>query len=116
MYILNFSEVQSAIGGWGEWTGRMSCTKGDVFLKGVEYRAEPQISGDDTAGNSVNMVCTDENVLEGNGGKWGSWTNMASCPFNTAICGIKTKVELPQGGEDDTALNDVEFFCCQLPK
>ena len=94
----------------------MSCAEGDVFLKGVQYKSEAHISGDDTAGNTVNMVCTDGIVLEGNGGKWGTWTDIVSCPFNTAICGIKTKVEMPQGSKDDTALNDVELFCCKLPE
>ena len=71
-------------------------------------------SRDDTAGNSVNMICTDETILQGNGREWGTWSSMVFCPFNTAICGIKTRVE-PEN-KDNTALNDVEFFCCELPE
>ena len=31
-----------------------------------------------------------------------------------AICGIETKVEGSEAA-DDTALNDVRMFCCDLP-
>jgi hypothetical protein len=95
----------------------MSCNEGDGFLNGVQYRSEAKISGDNTDGNTVKMVCTDEALLGSNGGNRSSWTNMASCPFRTAICGIKTKVELPHNANtDDTTLNNVEFFCCKLPE
>ena len=43
-------------------------------------------------------------------GSYGSWSE--SCAANTAVCGIRTKIEAPQGRGDDTALNDIELFCC----
>ena len=48
----------------------------------------------------------------GNGywGTYGAWSD--SCLANTAVCGIRTKIEKPQGRADDTALNDVELYCC----
>ena len=44
-------------------------------------------------------------------GKYGEWSE--TCTPNTAVCGIQTKIEKPQGSGDDTALNDVELFCCK---
>ncbi|VDI46185.1 Hypothetical predicted protein, partial [Mytilus galloprovincialis] len=45
-------------------------------------------------------------------GSYGEWSD--ACPVNSAICGIKTKIHSNQGeGVDDTALNDVKFFCCE---
>ena len=63
------------------------------------------------------MVCTNGITLKGNGGEWGTWSTVESCPVNTAICGIRTQIEPYQGSattDDDTALNGVEFFCCKL--
>ena len=105
---------------WGYWTGRMSCTGNNVFLKGARYKSEyNQGAGDDSAGNSVNMLCADDTVLKGNGGPWGSWSNMEKCPFNTVICGIWTKAEPYQGPGwiltgDDSAINEVHFACCKF--
>ena len=31
---------------------------------------------------------------------------------DSAICGLRTRVEDYLGGADDTSLNDVEFYCC----
>ena len=47
----------------------------------------------------------------GNWGTYGGWSE--SCAKGTGVCGIRTKVERPQGyDKDDSALNDVELYCC----
>lgn len=84
-----------------------------------------QGGGDDTSANYINFRCrpfeTEENtnltetilsVAPGHGiwGTWSEWTD--SCEPDQAICGIRTKVESGQGDGDDTALNDVLFYCC----
>ncbi|XP_068128159.1 vitelline membrane outer layer protein 1 homolog [Hyperolius riggenbachi] len=46
-----------------------------------------------------------------NGGKWGEWGPMATCPPGTAARAFSLKVEEPQGWGDDTALNGIELYC-----
>ncbi|XP_053374173.1 vitelline membrane outer layer protein 1 homolog [Mercenaria mercenaria] len=120
-------EVTSAQGPWGTWVGRVKCTsdvRGRQYLTSFALQVEKyqgQNTGD-TAANYVKFSCRDRRGHQkpqelvkspGHGiwGTWGAWS--ASCPQDTAICGIKTKVEKPQGTfGDDTALNDVQFYCC----
>ncbi|NWU31728.1 VMO1 protein, partial [Dyaphorophyia castanea] len=49
-------------------------------------------------------------VTDGPKGTWGDWS--PSCPGSWRVCGISTRLEPPQGGDDDTALNDVKLHCC----
>lgn len=52
-------------------------------------------------------------IPPGHGEPWGKyWFSSDSCPVGTAICGIKTKVQKEQGRGDDSALNNVKFYCC----
>ena len=100
---------------WGGWGERMDCGDRRSYIAGARLRIEsPQGAGDDTGGVDVELWCSN-GVKLGNGGHgWGAWRDWSYCPANTAICGIRTKVEPPQGGGDDTALNDAEFECCYV--
>ncbi|KAK2850863.1 hypothetical protein Q5P01_007153 [Channa striata] len=105
--------VESSVGRWGEWTPVKWCSSG--YLASFMLRVEPsQGSGDDTSVNNIKFICSGSGAqLEGDGMEWGSWGTWSNkCP-KSAICGLKTRVEAPQGDGDDTALNDVEFFCCK---
>uniref|UniRef100_A0A8C1N6K5 Vitelline membrane outer layer 1 homolog a n=1 Tax=Cyprinus carpio TaxID=7962 RepID=A0A8C1N6K5_CYPCA len=106
----DYTSVQSEVGSWGWWTDIKWCPCG--FLTAFQLRVESsQLFGDDTAANNIMFRCTQE-YLYGDGtlwGKWGDWTQMCR---GTGICGIKTRIEEPQGSGDDTALNDVRMFCC----
>ncbi|XP_053319895.1 vitelline membrane outer layer protein 1-like [Spea bombifrons] len=102
--------IKSAEGKWGSWSSSLWCPDG--YLRSFSLKVEaPQGSGDDTAVNNIQFRCSNNNVLEGSGLPWGTYGPWSrSC--QTGICGIRTKVEPPQGDGDDTALNDVEFYCC----
>ncbi|XP_060558385.1 vitelline membrane outer layer protein 1 homolog [Ruditapes philippinarum] len=115
-------EVTSTQGRWGSWVGRINCN-GHRHLAAFDLQVEkPQGRGDDTAANYVKFKCRCHggHAYElvkppGHGlwGKWGAWSD--TCPKGSGICGIQTKVEKCQWHGDDTALNDVAFYCCKLP-
>ncbi|XP_062868006.1 vitelline membrane outer layer protein 1-like [Trichomycterus rosablanca] len=109
--ISRYSTVTSDFASWGVWTQDTWCKNG--VLKAFQLQVQPsQGAGDDTAANNIQFKCTGDQVLVGSGTGWGSWGKWSpDCP-GTGICGIQTKVQPPQGVNDDTALNDVRFFCC----
>lgn len=66
---------------------------------------------DDTGATDVNMFCSNNKYLYGNGMKWGTW-NQWSQVCARGICGISTLVLPNQGFGDDVGLNDVAMYCC----
>ncbi|XP_056425631.1 vitelline membrane outer layer protein 1 homolog [Hyla sarda] len=101
--------ITSTIGPWGDWTSISWCPSGNLIS--FSLKVEDIQLGDDTAANNIMMACSDEDILEGNGERWGSYDNWSEDCLD-GICGIRTKVEGQQYGGDDTSLNDVEFECC----
>lgn len=93
------------------WSEPLWCP-GDGFLVAFSLRVEdPETRGDNTAANNVRFRCSDGTELEGSGLAWGDFGEWSkACP--KGMCGLQTKVEQPRGLLDDTALNDVRFFCC----
>ncbi|XP_052762806.1 vitelline membrane outer layer protein 1-like [Mya arenaria] len=117
--------ITSAMGPWGDWKGPATCIQGTgdiMYLSAFSLQVEgTQGSSDDTSANWAKFQCRDMygikpmqelNKDPGHGlfGTFGAWS--ASCMPGSAICGIRTKVEPVQNDGDDTALNDVIFYCC----
>ncbi|XP_058042459.1 vitelline membrane outer layer protein 1-like [Ahaetulla prasina] len=111
LYCDDDTDIESRVGPWGKWTRKLFCEKG--YLVSFSLKVEPrQGLNDDTAANNIEFKCSDGANLKGLGtarGDFGPWSE--SCPSN-GICGMRTRVEDAQGIADDTALNDVVFYCC----
>ncbi|XP_032124616.1 vitelline membrane outer layer protein 1 homolog isoform X1 [Sapajus apella] len=107
----NAHAIESKSGRWGEWSEPLWCPGGG-YLVAFSFRVEaPLPYGDDTAANNVRFRCSDGEELQGPGLNWGDFGNWSS-PCPKGVCGLQTKIEGPRGPSDDTALNDVRFFCC----
>ncbi|XP_040202846.1 vitelline membrane outer layer protein 1-like [Rana temporaria] len=107
----NVYPIQSAEARWGEWTEVLWCPEGFIIRFTMQVEAHKK-GGDDTAANNFMFLCSDTIVHMGLGMNWGQYGKW-SRRCHHGICGMKTKVESPQGTGDDTALNDVQFICCK---
>uniref|UniRef100_A0A9J7Y212 Fertilization envelope outer layer protein n=1 Tax=Cyprinus carpio carpio TaxID=630221 RepID=A0A9J7Y212_CYPCA len=106
----DYSSVQSDVGSWGRWTDIKWCPSG--FLTAFQLRVEPsQGNDDDTAANNIMFRCS-QGTLHGDGTNWGDWGTWSQTCEGKGICGLKTRIEVPQGRGDDTSLNDVIMYCC----
>ncbi|XP_077326862.1 vitelline membrane outer layer protein 1-like [Lithobates pipiens] len=103
-------EIISLAGRWGSWIDIQWCPSGVLSSFALQVE-QPIGKGDDTAANNIKFQCSNDNILTGNGGRWGTFSNWSD-RCQSGICGIKTKVEPEQGRGDDTALNNVMFSCC----
>ncbi|NWT49327.1 VMO1 protein, partial [Chroicocephalus maculipennis] len=98
----------------GAWSLPMTCDPGHHVVA-FRLRVEPPRGlWDDTAANNMDVTCSDGSVLEGLGGLAGTWGNWSvPCPQGRGgVCGLRTRLEPPQRGGDDTGLNDLRLFCC----
>jgi hypothetical protein len=110
--------IYSNQGAWGNWRGKKYCKTNKI--KGFQLKSEPPqgSKSDDTAANDLKLFCSDGSELNSNTAPtWGTWDPIFYCPLNskgqeTFICGLKTQVEPSQNKGDDTALNNVIFYCC----
>jgi hypothetical protein len=108
--------ISSYDGIWGNWHSSATCSGLGKHLTGARMRIEPpQGSGDDTAANDVQFSCGGSSTIHAPGGQgWGSWLNWATCPAQSAVCGLAVRFEESQGSGDDTAMNGLELECCSL--
>ncbi|HEY9636709.1 MAG TPA: hypothetical protein V6D14_25140 [Coleofasciculaceae cyanobacterium] len=100
-------------GYWGSWAYN-SCSRG-AHMTLFMLQVEGGHPGDDTSANAVSFWCSNNiRIHASNAGPWGSWGPWrGGFITNAAICGLREKIESPQGAGDDTALNDVEFIWCR---
>ncbi|CAL4106261.1 unnamed protein product [Meganyctiphanes norvegica] len=109
--------INSSTQKWGYWRGKRECREG--YLTGLRLKSERNrgLYIDDTAANELEMQCnwSGKGKLKGGGTHWGKFSSWETCPKGWAICGIQTQVEPHMDYiYDDTALNNVRMFCCDL--
>ncbi|XP_065514169.1 vitelline membrane outer layer protein 1 homolog [Caloenas nicobarica] len=105
--------VTSSVGPRGAWSPPQRCPQGRPLVS-FRLRVEPPRGlWDDTAANSLDVTCAGGAVLEGPGGPRGQWGNWSGhCPLGWGVCGLRSRLEPPQRGGDDTGMNGVEMLCC----
>ncbi|KAG2458478.1 vitelline membrane outer layer protein 1 homolog [Polypterus senegalus] len=100
--------IESESGQWGTWKNPTWCR--NSFLKAFILKVQPpRVNGDDTAATDIKFICADDTIAK-NEPVMASWGDKSG-DCEKGISGIQTKVQPPQGDGDDTALNDVRFFC-----
>ncbi|OXA61417.1 Vitelline membrane outer layer protein 1 [Folsomia candida] len=107
----------STVGAFGRWQ-ECRCP-GEPFEAVVGHRLCVQESQgehvDDISAYGLYLVC-EKRRLFGCVHEYdiGPCSDAVVCPDEyPKICGIRTQVEERQWGEDDTSLNNVDFFCCK---
>ncbi|RVE60970.1 hypothetical protein OJAV_G00165920 [Oryzias javanicus] len=101
---------------WGDWGIKEMCPTG-FYASGFSIRVErSQGSGDDTALNGIRLLCVDPQnhrdkfTIQSTVGRWGEWTDMKRCETGY-LASYMLRVEPPQGGGDDTSVNNIKFLC-----
>lgn len=107
-------ELNSSNGEWGPWADSFSICPNNRYVTGFQVKVQDrQGNGDDTATNAVRLMCSDGSVIKSNEGIYGSFApEIFSCDCGYQVCGFRTQVESYQGGYDDTAMNNIEMYCC----
>uniref|UniRef100_H2LLD6 Vitelline membrane outer layer 1 homolog a n=1 Tax=Oryzias latipes TaxID=8090 RepID=H2LLD6_ORYLA len=98
---------------WGDWGQQDMCPEG-FYAAGFSLKVEqPQGSGDDTALNGIRLYCVNPQnkqqqvIRESAVGRWGEWTAVKMCETGY-LASYMLRVEPPQGGGDDTSVNNIK--------
>lgn len=100
---------------WGDWGPWQYCPPGR-YVEAFQLNTEPKLTiGDDTALNGIRLFCGDAKnpdtaVITSSMGPFGEWGKVFSCSQGT-LYGFQMRVEPFQGSGDDTASNNIRFFC-----
>eukprot|EP00727_Mastigamoeba_balamuthi_P010587 m51a1_g6150 hypothetical protein (533) ;mRNA; f:299154-301044 len=102
-------------GQWGDWGYLSSCAAGRLARGFVTKSEGNQGKGDDTALNSVRLVCEGSSTQDGPTslqGPWGSWDEPVLCPAGSYVSAFQVQEEKFCGAKcDDTALNAIKVRC-----
>ncbi|ODM92215.1 Vitelline membrane outer layer protein 1 [Orchesella cincta] len=116
----NINITSPPITNWGDWGRFQRCPFGR-YAQGFQLKTEANLGlfQDDTALNSIKLFCgdpyrPDTAVLTSTEGEFGKWGNIYSC-YPGFLNGFQLRVEEYQGSGDDTATNNVRFYCTNLP-
>jgi len=122
-------EICSKKGYWGDWYSSRTCDNGFTGFN-FAYEWDPNEDSaqkvgaywffkppaDGSGGDDLQLKCKGKDWMGVSSPlSWGDW-HSESCPSGYVICGLKTRVEpyIPElKKKDDTALNGVEFVCCE---
>ena len=99
---------------WGDWKDYTQSLSADTSITAVQLRSEPHLGPDDTSANGIRFKDGEGNTYSPGDGYWGDWGDWASCPAGAVIVGFRTYVVPYLGsgsGDDDTALERVQFNC-----
>lgn len=109
-------KIWSSYQSWGGWTSDRFCSGSNNPVAGFYVRNEPnQGGGDDSALNTVLLVCRNDQMLIPHWGIWGNWSPRRMCPHGTAVSGFKTQVEPILYSGDDSAMNGIALKCTRYP-
>jgi len=117
----DFNITSPQITDWGLW-GRMEYCPYGRYAQGFQVKTERnQFAGDDTSLNAIRLFCGDPNqpetpVVTSIQGQFGKWGSVFTC-FPGELNGFQLRSESYRGGKgDDTAANNIRFFCSTLDK
>ena len=91
------------------------CPNGE-YAKGFQLRVaeeESTITGDNTAANSICIICSEFEQRCSKQGLWGVWSEEYKCPDGSFLSGWRQNVQT-LSSSDDTGLNNVEYECNDL--
>ncbi|WP_394062638.1 hypothetical protein [Xanthobacter autotrophicus] len=113
--------IRSGEGPWGSAIKTFECPQREfLFSYQLSYEPYGRDAVDDTGANGLLMSCrplesdSEQGSKEiGDKGPWPvAWTRRVTCGRKSLIVGFETNVEPSCGSRcDDTALDDVRFFC-----
>ncbi|SFD40942.1 hypothetical protein [Pseudoalteromonas denitrificans] len=103
---------------WGVWGSPQFC-ESDQYVTGFKVKIESQQGdGDDTALNAIQLTCESggwnrtKKYISSSQSAWGTWSSLGACSGNDVrFNGYDFRVEAEQGSDDDTAANDIDFYC-----
>jgi hypothetical protein len=101
--------------GYNTTLGFNPCYAPDSYLVGFQLKSEKPVDGDDTAANDIKFKCSDDEILEGYGMRYGEWQDWHICPEGYFITGLSGQTE-HTSVMDETALNNVRFQCGPIRK
>lgn len=114
----NINITSPPVTDWGLW-GRFEKCRSGTYAQGFQLKTEPnQYLNDDTALNAIRLYCgdpfrPDTQVVSSTEGDFGSWGTIYTC-YPGVLTGFRLRVESYRGEGDDTATNNVRFYCSDL--
>ena len=95
---------------WGDWGKQELCPINGYVVSYKLNVQQWQHDGDDTALNSICLICNTGDEICSKGKSWGEWSE-PSAQCSKGFYGADLRFEPNQGNEDDTGANDFKLKC-----